>query len=164
MWYSLGERAQGRATARHFPGTTASTIAPFSLSEWRHHCEVSKRPCDCIAMEPVERVNSLLAISHTKAKTAWPGLQPRKSTEQTFERRPVPQGPRFPPRPPTSGQRLCCQSHVQEGCDQAVVLLLSCLCLSPSSVFRLRVRQLREAGATSLPSPRPQAVTSSRRR
>lgn len=155
VWYALGERAQGRATARRFPGTTASAIALFSLSEWPHHCKVSKRPCDCIAMEPVERVNSLLAVSHTKAKTVRPGLQPRKSTEQVFKTWPVPQGPRFPPQPSTSGQRLCFPSHLQEGCDRVVVLLLSCPRLSPSSIFRLGVRQLREAGATCQPSPSP---------
>lgn len=68
--YSPGKQAQGRATAPRFPGTTTSAIAPFSLSEWPHHCEVRRRPCDCIAAEPVERVNSLLVVSHTKAKTA----------------------------------------------------------------------------------------------
>lgn len=99
------------------PAATASAIAPFSLSEQPHHREVSKRPCDCIAMELVKRVNSLLAISHTKAKTVWPGLQPRKSMEQTLERRPIPQGPRFSPQPQTSGQHVYCQSHVQEGFD-----------------------------------------------
>lgn len=146
------------------PAATASAIALFSLSERPHRCEVSKRPCDCTAMEPVKRVNSLLAVSHTKAKTARTGLQPRKSTEQTLKRQPIPQGPHFSLQPRTSGQHLCCQSPEQEGCDRAVVLLSSCPRLSPSSVFRLGVRQLQEAGATCLPSPGPRVVTSSRRR
>lgn len=143
---SKGEgRTKGKASGTHRGKKERKGLQlPWcpALSERLHLCEVSRRPADCIATEPLRGGEGTPGRFSHELEDSAAGTAAKAEHRANVRGTARPAGTRCPPQAPASGQRLCRQPHMQGGCDHAAVLLSPSPRLSLPSVFWLR--QLHE--------------------